>query len=129
MALSMILADSVHQDRTTGKAFILGTFQNVAAKTYPTRHPEMAVFAELTGGRGSTPVTLKFCRTTADELEGELLSSFKVDLEFPDPRHVVNLIVNINGVEFPQEGEYRVIIEVDGAFVCERRILALRPAQ
>lgn len=37
--------------------------------------------------------------------------------------------VNINGVDFPQEGEYRIIIEVDGTFVCERRILALRPPQ
>src|SRR5438874_8924488 len=53
-ALSMIVCNAIHLDPSTGKAFILGRFESIAATAFPAIHPEMAVFAEVTGCRSLT---------------------------------------------------------------------------
>lgn len=122
----MILCDAVQVDRATGKTSLLGSFQNIQAPEYPARHPELAIFAELTDGRGEAPITLKVCRTTPDSDEGEELYSYTMDMSFRDPRDVQKLILKIAPFDIPQAGEYRFILECDGVFIIERRLVMLQ---
>lgn len=123
--LCMLICDAVQQDRGSGKTTIFGAFADIISSVYPARHPELTIYAELTGGHGQTPITVKLCRTTADSVDGEELYSMTLEANFPDPRHVSKLILKIAPFDIPQEGEYRFILETEGTFIIERRLVAL----
>ena len=124
ICLSMIVCDSVQPDRSTDKITILGAFEHISAESYPARHPEVTVFAELTDGRGQTPITLKVTRVQPDSLDGEVVFSGTLEATFPDPRFVARVILRMAPWDIPHEGEYRFILETEGAFVAERRVVA-----
>ena len=124
ICLSMLVCDSVQLDRTTGKVTILGAFENVSAPGFPARHPELAVFAELTDGRGRVAVTLSICRVTADDLDGTELFSGSLEVVFADPRATVRLHFQVAPWDIPRAGEYRFILATDGTRIAERRITA-----
>lgn len=124
MALSMILCDTVVVDRATRKATLFGLFETVLATSFPTRVPQMTVFAELTDGHGKTPITLKYCRMTGDGLDGALIKSEDIEVSFLDPRQVVPLILGLAPIDFPEPGECRIMLAVEEVVFAERRILA-----
>ncbi len=124
LALSLVVCDTASVDRGNGKTSLLGCFENVFASSYPCHHPELTVFAELTDGRGQTPVTCRFARTLPDNIDGETLLSTTVDVPFTDPLQIFKLVLTMKLLPFPTEGEYRVILEAEGAYIIERRIVA-----
>jgi hypothetical protein len=123
--LSMILCDAVVPDGATNKLTIFGAFDRVLAPAFPTRVPNVTVFAELTDGHGKTTITLKYCRVTSDSLDGELIKSVDIEVAFKDPREVVRLILYLSPIDFPDPGEYRIMLAVGDVIFAERRILAM----
>lgn len=126
VCLSMIVCDSVQLDRGSGKVTILGAFENISSTAFPARHPELAVFAELTDGRGQTPLSLKICRVTPESLDGDELFRGSLEVNFVDPRQTARLMIQVAPWIIPQAGEYRFILETEGSFVAERRIAVLQ---
>lgn len=127
LCLSMIVCDNVSVDHGSNKVTILGAFSNVGASAFPATQPSLVVFAELTDGRGDTEIVLKFCRVTADSIDGDELFRVVMTASFSDPRAVVRGIFGVSPVPFPQAGEYRFILETSsGAFIAERRIVAVQ---
>jgi len=124
IALSLIVCDTASVDRGTGKTSLLGCFESVFSTTFPCAHPELTVFAELTDGRGQTPVTCRFARTLPDNLDGETLHSASIEVPFTDPLQIFKLVLTMRMLPFPMEGEYRVILEAEGTYIIERRIVA-----
>lgn len=124
MALSMILCDTVIVDGATKKATLFGLFGNAFATSFPMRVPQVTVFAELTGGHGKTPITLKHCRMAGDSLDGTLIKSVDIEVSFLDPRQIVRLILSLAPIDFPEPGEYRIMLAVGEVVFAERRILA-----
>lgn len=126
IALCLIVCDQASIDRGNGKVSLLGTFESVFSSTFPCHHPELTVFAELTDGHGQTPITVRFAKTSPDNIDGETLHSATVDAEFTSPLQVVRVVMTIRMLPFPSEGEYRVIMEAEGTYIIERRIIAMR---
>lgn len=125
--LALILCDAIQVDQSTGKATILGTFSSLAAKSYPSVHPQLSIFLELTDGRGETDLVLKLCRVTADSIDGEEVLRFEGAVNFKDPRAVQRLTFGIANLVFPLAGEYRFILETKaGMHIAERRIVAVQ---
>ena len=58
------------------------TFTTLNAPSFPATHPRMTVFAELTDGRGSTPITLKVVKVRADTLNDDEVYSHTADVTF-----------------------------------------------
>ena len=124
-ALAMVICDAIHRDPATGKHTILGTFSSIAALDFPVRHPGMGVFISLTDGRGITPLTLKL--VSADENVRIFEAGLEVDFE--DPRMVLELATNIGNIEFPQPGEYRLQLFAGDEPLMERRLVVVQAKQ
>ena len=118
--LAMVICDSIWHDRGTGKRFLLGCFSTIHATDFPATHPVMAVYVAITNGRGAVPFKIQL--VDADE-EREPLWIAEAEIEFTDPRSVVELEFVMKGVTFPEPGEYRFQLFASGQWNMERRFL------
>lgn len=120
IAVALVICDFVWRDPWLGKCTIIGTYTNVRAHEFPAMHPIMTLYAALTNGRGRVPLTVRVI--DVDE-ERDPVVSLEQEIEFPDPKTVVENIVQMAGLIFPEPGEYRVQILAGQVCLIERSIL------
>ena len=121
--LAMVISDAIWHDPGSGKRTILGCFSVIFARSFPAAHPIMAVYVAVTNGRGKVPIALQVVGTVDDEGEEETLFRGEGELEFPDPRAVVEIDFHIQGLVFPRRGEYRFQLFAGKEFLMERRLV------
>lgn len=122
MALAMVISDAIWIDPSTGKRTILGTFTIIGARSFPAVHPTLSVYICVTDGRGKTPLKLRII--DVDE-ENDPLFNSEIDLEFDDPRAIIEINFQINGITFPEPGEYRVQLFCVNEPIIERRLVVI----
>jgi hypothetical protein len=118
-ALAMLVCDGLHLDPMTGKTYVMGCFSKVFAREFPATQA-MCVYAILTDGYGKVPVIVRIVDVDAAD---EPLFEAKAEVEFTDPRMMVELTFGPEGVTFPAPGEYRIQLFAGPEFVIERRIV------
>jgi len=118
--LAMVVCDYIHRDPGSGKLFILGCFSTIHAAKFPATHGVMGIYVELTNGRGKVPIHARLI--DANE-EREPLWETRDEVEFNDPRIVMQMAFLLGGITFAEPGEYRCQIFACGEFLMERRIL------
>ncbi len=117
--LSSVICDRVIFDKITGMPSLINIIQSINAPKYPIRNI-LVFFCELTNGHGITETTI---RLISSQKEEKVLFEQKGKVEFKDVRQVVTLAVNLQGVVFPEPGEYRFQLLTDNQLVGERRII------
>lgn len=124
--LAMMICDMIYADPGTGKISLLGCFSNVFAPRFPAKHPMLFVYAAITDGRGKTPLTLKLVDANEDR---EPIFQAENEVEFIDPRAIVDLTLGIQNLIFPEPGEYRFQLFAGSEFLIERRLLLIQMKQ
>ncbi|MGA2034762.1 MAG: hypothetical protein ABSG68_21140 [Thermoguttaceae bacterium] len=61
----------------------------------------------------------------ADENREPIVES-EVEVEFADPRMIAEICLNMQGLTFPEPGEYRCQVFAGNEFLMERRMLAVQ---
>lgn len=118
MGLALLVCDSVIQDKQTNKWTLVGLFDRLFTTKLPCVHPALAIFVSLTSGRGTYPCEIR-CRHAG---AGEVAFSAKGEVIFRDPLQVVQMVYNLQGIRFQEEGEYWLECVVDEVPVMMRRI-------
>lgn len=118
--LSVIICDQVITDMVTKKNTLVGVFENINSVKFPAQHPRLAIFCELTGGRGKMPITVRLIDVQNSDT---VLGQFEIEESFTDPREVRNIRFDIGGLVFPNEGEYRFQVHYGQDLLGERRII------
>ncbi len=118
--LPIIICDQVILDARTNKTSIISAFETISAPKYPARHGRLAVFCQLTNGRGKAKITLRLVDV---QQEDKIMFEAAVEQEFVDIRQIANLTFDIGGIVFPHTGEYRFQIYAGTEFLGERRIV------
>lgn len=109
MGLSLLVCDSVIEDKHTSKKSLIGLFDRIQAQRLPCVHPAMCVFVSVTGGRGEYP-----CEILCRHQDGKNLAfAAKGQVVLRDPRQVVDMVFRLNGVRFPVEGLYWLTFQMD----------------
>lgn len=121
--LALVVCDHVWRDPSTGKMTILGTFSSIGGVELPLVHPQIAVYAALTDGKGHIRIKLRLI--DCDEY-GEPIFQNELECQIPDPRMVVELAFIANGLVFSSFGEYRLQLYFNDEFAMERRILVVK---
>lgn len=124
MGLALLICDSVIQDKISNKRTLVGLFDRLFAGKFPCIHPALAVFVSLTSARGQYPCEIR-CRHGES---GEIAFAAKGQVGFKDPRQVVELVFNFQGVRFTEAGEYWLEFLVDEIPVMMRRLQILQRA-
>jgi hypothetical protein len=103
--LALLVCDQIITDRLTGKQSLIGMFSAIHAVRFPVTHPQLAVFASMTGGHSRVPLTIRM--VDANEVRPPLVQG-QGQVEFQNPLAVANLALQFHGLTFPEPGEYRV---------------------
>ena len=117
--LAMVICDAVHEDPTTGKKTILGTFTAVQSPEFPATVGKICIYLALTDARGTVPIRLSI--VDVDELRPPIIEQ-SADLNFLDPITVEHTDFDLIDVIFPSPGEYRIQLFAGDEFVIERRL-------
>ncbi|MCH8147908.1 MAG: hypothetical protein IH987_07925 [Planctomycetes bacterium] len=124
-ALALVVADNVHRDPGTGKVTILGTFSVIIAKEFPAKHGIIVIYFVLTDGHGKSDCTIRL--VTVDE--DVTIAEATAEVDFSDPRAIVEGVVAMQGVVFPSAGEYRLQLVAGTTLLLERRIIVQKAGQ
>ncbi len=111
--LAWITCDSVYVDPATGKHTLLGIFTNLRAKEFPVSHPRMIwflSFSDLTSGKHRLKITIGLPMEEPRPI-------IEKEFEAENPAQRVNLINDIQGLEFEKPGHYGIVIEIDDQVV------------
>ncbi len=119
ITLAMVVCDAIWVEPWTGKPSLLGLFSEIAIETFPAVYPSMAVYVCMTGAHGKVPVELRLVDT--DE-EHQPLLRIEDELDFSDRRAIMEWEVQMEDVEFPAPGNYRLQLFASGEFMLERRL-------
>lgn len=123
MGLALLVCDLVIQDRATNKRTLVGLFDRLYANQFPCVHPQLSVFVSLTSGHGSYPCEIR-CRHTESGVQA---FSARGTVQMADPMQVVEMVFNLQGVRFPEPGQYWLECVVGEVPVMMRRITVTRP--
>lgn len=126
--LALLICDQIITDRVTAKQSLIGMFSVIHTLRFPTHHPQLAVFASLTGGHGVVNLTIRI--VDANERRPPLVQG-QGQVQFHSPLAIANLALQFHGLTFPEAGEYRVQLLSDGNLLREARLrlLLARPRQ
>lgn len=110
------LADYASEDASR-KLNLMGIFDTVQAKQFPALHPRMffvfRLMVEHDDGGEKGKLTVVMRDDDHQELQ-RLEAQFQVHAVPPGEFGVQNLIMELNGLVFPQAGRYHVAVKVDG---------------
>jgi len=107
--LAWLTCDGVHIDPGSGKHTILGLFSNIKAQRFPVTHPLMYWFLSITdvpSGQHRMRIAMGLDPTNPTPL-------IERAFESQDPLHRISLISEIRNLNFPNPGEYSLLIEID----------------
>lgn len=107
--LAWITCDAVYADPATGKHTLLGIFTNLKAKKFPVSHPRMVwflSFSDLTAGNHRLKISIGL---PMEEPRTIIEKEFKSE----NAAQRINLINDIQGLQFEKPGNYAIVIEID----------------
>jgi hypothetical protein len=119
VAKALYLCDG-HLGFTSRKTDLLGIFDSIRPQGgYPHIHPSFVVFARLAQGLGTIPfrVDIRFA-ASGQFVAGTLVQQ----LVFPDRDTIVNMVVTVKGVSFPQPGTFLVELLLDNQWVADTTV-------
>jgi len=109
--LAMVLCDDTHQDPSTGKYTILGTFDTFAAREFPA-FLQLTIYFAVTDGQGDCKLSLQLVDASAEPVDGSRdgehdgrLFHAASDRNFSSPLEVLEESVTV-GFMVPKEGAY-----------------------
>ena len=111
--LAWVTCDAVYADPATGKHTLLGIFTNIRAKEFPVSHPRMVwflSFSDLTSGSHQLKISIGL---PMEESRTIIEKEFKAE----NPAQRINLINDIQGLDFEEPGNYAIVIEIDDQVV------------
>lgn len=115
--LAMIICDTIIQDAISGKKSLIGVFSRINSKNMPLQHPRMNIFLVLTEGNGPYKCELR----CLDGDNNQPIVQTHGEIEFQDPRQIVELMFDFSGIVFPDYGMYRFEFLCDGEPVISRK--------
>ena len=101
-----------------GKLNVLGAFDNIFAKEIPTRHRGCSIAARIRFSKveaGDHSVEIFIVDADGNSIGPKLEGGISVRIGDNAPDAIVNLILNMQNIEFQQYGQYQIDLAIDGA--------------
>ncbi len=113
--VALLLADRVITEDNQKKA-IIGTFTQFTVRQVPAGLPPWFIYAAVTNLAGEHPFSLNLVFDRSQQVVFSAGGTLKVD----DPRRVVELVIPVPNVVFPEAGTYVVSFHVGGEQIGSR---------
>ena len=119
--VALLLADRVITEDNQKKA-IIGTFTQFSVLRVPAGLPPWFIYAAVTNISGECPFSVNLVYDKSQQVIFSAGGAIKVD----DPRRVVELVIPVPNVVFPEFGTYIVSFHVGGEQIGSRIVDVLR---
>ena len=104
--LALVVCDEVIEDLSTRKKSLIGLFNGIIAKGFPSVHHQLVVFISMTG-QGVAPIRLELVHAEdVTEDSQPILRLEQPEFHFEDPNTIVDLVFKLHDVPFPRAGLY-----------------------
>lgn len=113
--VALLLADRVITEDNQKKA-IIGTFTQFSVRQVPAGLPPWFIYAAVTNLAGEHPFSINLVYDRSQQVIFSAGGNIKVD----DPRRVVELVIPVPNVVFPEIGTYVVSFHVGGEQIGSR---------
>ena len=120
--VALLLADRVITEDNQKKA-IIGTFTQFTVRQVPAGLPPWFIYAALTNVVGELPFSLNLVFDKSQQVIFSAGGTLTVD----DPRRVVELVIPVPNVVFPEAGTYVVSFHVGGDQIGSRILDVIIP--
>lgn len=121
MPLAMIICDTVIEDKLTNKKTLVGIFNTVNSPKVPSVHPGLNVFLSLTEGIGEYDCNLR-CVNAANS---KTIVDLGGKIGFQNIKEIIELNFELQGILFPDFGEYRFEFFCNNEPLISRRFMVL----
>ena len=111
---AFMLCDAATDQR--GKLNVLGAFDNIFAKEVPFKHPACAVVIRIRfekAEEGEHPVRINIIDSDGNPVGPKLDGNISVRVRENTRSSIVNLILNIQGLELKAFGDYQIDFAID----------------
>jgi len=109
---AFLIADKVMREEGTGKWSVIGIFDRILSKNFPTNHPSLALYIRLTNAEGEYNVKVEFC-----EAEGKVLSLFEGKLVVSSRLATPELGIQTYNLPLPKPGKYLFKLYLNDDFI------------
>ena len=120
--VALLLADRVITEDNQKKA-IIGTFTQFTVRQVPAGLPPWFIYAAVTNISGELPFSLNLVFDKSQQVVFSAGGTITVD----DPRRVVELVIPVPNVVFPEAGTYVVSFHVSGDQIGSRILDVIIP--
>lgn len=125
VGLSLIVCDTIIEDKLTSKKSLIGLFGRINVRSLPVVHPSMSLLITLTGGNGTYPMEVQ---CTHAELDAPVFS-VTCDVKCDSPMQVLELVFQLKNIRFPLPDYYWIKVLIDGVPIMMRPLqVVARPA-
>jgi hypothetical protein len=121
--VALLMADRIITEDNQKKG-ILGTFTQFTVRQVPAALPPWFIYAAVTNIVGEHPFSLNLVFDKSQQVIFSAGGTLKVD----DPRRVVELVIPVPNVVFPEAGTYVVSFHVGGEQIGSRILDVIIPA-
>ncbi|HYF00880.1 MAG TPA: hypothetical protein VEJ18_18305 [Planctomycetota bacterium] len=122
---AFLTADTVIQDRATGKWTVVGVFDRIFAPVFPCVHPWVALYVRLSDAKGRYRVRIEV-RDADDRLQARLEG---LEFEAPDPRQAVEfgLVTQQLRLERPGPLQFQLFLNEEMTAVASLTAVEVKP--
>ena len=120
--VALLLADRVITEDNQKKT-IIGTFTQFSVRQVPAGLPPWFIYAAVTNVAGELPFSINLVFDKSQQVIFSAGGTLTVD----DPRRVVELVIPVPNVVFPEAGTYVVTFHVSGDHIGSRILDVIIP--
>ena len=122
--VAVLVCDTAAADPATGKKNLIGIFDRVNARIFPTQRP-MSVYMKLTDAEGFYRIQVRYVQTSS----GEELARAEGEAEFASRLGSFDFFISLPPVEIPSNGRYEFQIWANDVYLGGTFIDAARVPQ
>lgn len=116
ICIAIVICNEVIEDKTTSNKTLVSIFNTIGTPGLPCQHPRMFVMASFTDGRGTWPIVFRITGPS-----GAVLMRLDGEAHFASPLDVVDLVLQVRGLQLHEPGEHAVDILVGNELRGSRR--------
>ena len=124
---AFLVCDKVIQDAQSGKKSLIGIFHEIRANRFPTLHPELYIYANMTDAHGHYDFEIRFVNVSSG---GQVMGTSQPSpIDIPGPLKTTELSAFLRRLELPSPGMYEFQLIANGQLAATKaiRVSALNP--
>ena len=119
---AFLICDYVIHEQETNKKSCIGIFHQINAPSFPCRHGQLSIYANITNALGDYAFRLSLVHLRDEK---EIGSGATPSLKIPDKLQTAELAFRLQNIVFPQEGKYEFRLHANDRLIAQKEVAVI----